>query len=89
MLQVWQGWSLHKDCLLNQDQNSQYHHNQNHHKGGYSPLNTNKPHSENILATVTKAVNDLSLLLREHTQKSHNSLSISKPYTQTPTSQTY
>ena len=62
-----------KDCPLNQDQNSQYHHSKNYHKGGYSPLNTNEPNSENTLATLAKAVNDLSLLLKEHTQKSHNS----------------
>ena len=63
-----------KDCPLNQDHNSQYYHSQNYHKGGYSPLNTSEPSSENTLATLAKAVNDLSLLLREHTQKSHNSL---------------
>ena len=51
-----------KDCPLNQDQNSQYHHSQNYHKGGYSPLNTNEPNSENTLATLAKAVTDLSLL---------------------------
>ena len=62
-----------KDCPLNQDQNSQYHHRQDYHKGGYSPLKTNEPNSENTLATLAKAVNDLSLLLKEHTQKSHNS----------------
>ena len=62
-----------KDCPLNQDQNSQYHHRQDYHKGGYSPLKTNEPNSENTLATLSKAVNDLSLLLKEHTQKSHNS----------------
>ena len=62
-----------KDCVLNQDQNSQYHHSQNYHKGGYSPLNSSEPSSENTLATLAKAVNDLSLLLREHTQKSHYS----------------
>ena len=61
-----------KDCPLNQG-HSQYHHSQNHHKGGYSPLNTNEPNSENTLATLAKAVNDLFLLLKEHTQKSHNS----------------
>ena len=76
-----------KDCPLNQDQNSQYHHSQNYHKGGYSLINTNEPNSENTLATLAMAVNDLSLLLKEHTQKSPNS-SISKPYPQTPTSQT-
>ena len=32
-----------------------------------------KPDSENTLATLAKAVNHLSLLLKEHTQKSHNS----------------
>ena len=62
-----------KDCPLNQDQNSQYHHRQDYHKGGYSPLKTDEPNSENTLATLAKAVNDLSLLLKEHTQKSHNS----------------
>ena len=61
------------DCPLNEDQNSQYHHSQNYHKGGYSPLNISEPNSGNTLATLAKAVNDLSLLLREHTQKSHNS----------------
>ena len=61
-----------KDCPLKQDQNSQYDHIQNYHKGEYSPLNTNEPNSENTLATLTKAVNDVSLLLKEHTQKSHN-----------------
>ena len=61
-----------KDCSLNQE-NSQYHHSPNHHKGGYSLLNTNIPNSENTLATLAKAVNDLSFLLKEHTQKSHNS----------------
>ena len=55
MLQVWQGWSLHKHCPLNQDQNSQDHHSQYYHKGGYS-------------ATLAKAVNNLSLLLKEHTK---------------------
>ena len=57
-----------KYCPLSQDKNSQYHHSQNYHKGGYSPLNTNEPNSENTLATLAKAVNDLSLLLKEHTQ---------------------
>ena len=78
---------LIKNCPLNQD-HSQYHHSQNHHKGGYSSLNTNESNSENTLATLAKAVNDLSLLLKEHTQKSHNFFSISKPYAQIPTSQT-
>ena len=64
---------LIKDCPLNWDQNSQCHHSQNYHKGGYSPLNNNEPNSENTLATLAKAVNDLSLLLKEHTQKSYNS----------------
>ena len=62
-----------KECPSNQNQNSQYHHSQNHHKGGYSPLNTNEPNSENTLVTLVKAVNDLSLLLKEHIQKPHNS----------------
>ena len=62
-----------KDCPLNQD-HSQYHHSQNHHKGGYSPLKINEPNSENTLATLAKAVNDQSLLLKEHTQKSHHSV---------------
>ena len=57
-----------KDCPSNQDQNSQYHHSQNCHKGDYSPLNTNESNSENILATLAKAANDLSLLLTKHTQ---------------------
>ena len=61
-----------KDCPLNQD-HSQYHHCQNYHKGGYSPLNTNESHSENTLATLAKAVSYLSLLWKEHTQKSYNS----------------
>ena len=52
-----------KDCPFNQDQNSQYLHSQNYHKGGDSPLNTNEPNSENTLATLAKAINDLSLLL--------------------------
>ena len=75
-----------KDCPLNQE-NSQYHHSQNHHKGGYSPLSTNIPNSEYTLATLAKAVNDLSLLLKEHTQKSHNSFQ-AQNNTHTPTSQT-
>ena len=62
-----------KDCPLNQDQNLQYHHSHNFHKGGYSPLNTNESNHGNTLATLSKAVNDLSLLLKEHTQKSPNS----------------
>ena len=62
-----------KDYPLNWDQNSQYHHSQNYHKGDYSPLNTNEPNSEDTLATLAKAVNDLSHLLKEHIQKSHNS----------------
>ena len=62
-----------KDCPLTQDQNLQYHHSPNHHKGGYLPLNINIPSSENTLTTLAKALNDLSLLLKEHTQKSHNS----------------
>ena len=37
---------------------------QDYHKGGYSPLKTNEPNSENTLATLAKAVNDLSLLLK-------------------------
>ena len=61
-----------KDCPLNQD-HSQYHHSQNHYKGGYSPLNTNESNSENTLATLAKTVNDLSLLLKEHTQNSFQS----------------
>ena len=61
-----------KDSPLNQD-HPLYHHSQNHHKGGYPSLNTNIPNSENTLATLAKAVNDISLLLKEHTQKSHNS----------------
>ena len=60
-----------KDCPLNQD-HSQYHYSQNNHKGGYSPLKTHETNSENTLATLAKAVYDLSLLLKEHTQKSHN-----------------
>ena len=35
-----------KDCPLNQDQNSQYYHRQEYHKGGYSPLKTNETNSE-------------------------------------------
>ena len=62
-----------KDCPLPQDQNSQYHHSPNYHKAGYSPLNTSEPNRESTLATLAKAVNDLSFLLKEHTQKSHNS----------------
>ena len=62
-----------KDCPLNWDQNPQYHHSQNYHKGGHSPPNTNEPNNENTLAILAKAVNDLSLLLKEHTHKSHNS----------------
>ena len=62
-----------KDCPLNQDLSSQYHQSQNYHKRGYSPLNTNEPNSENTLATLAKAVNDLSLLLKEHTQKPYKS----------------
>ena len=62
-----------KDCPLNQDQNSQYHYRQDYHEGGYSPFKTNEPNSENTLATLAKAVNDLSLLLKEHTQKLHHS----------------
>ena len=50
-----------KDCPLNQNQHLQYHHSQNYHKGGYPPLNTNEPNSEYTLATLAKAVNDLSL----------------------------
>ena len=76
-----------KDCPLNQDQHSQYHHRQNYHKGGYSPLKTNEPNSENTLATLAKAVNDLSLLLKEHTQKSRNSFQ-AQNNAHTPTSQT-
>ena len=75
-----------KDCPLNQD-HSQYHHSQNNHKGGYSPLKTNETNSENTLATLAKAVNDLSLLLKEHTQKSHNSFQ-AQNNTHTPTLQT-
>ena len=33
-----------KDCPLNQD-HSQYHHSQNNHKGGYSPLKSNETNS--------------------------------------------
>ena len=62
-----------KDCPSNQDQNSQCHHSQNYHNGGYSPINTNEPNSENKLVTLAKAVNDMSLLLREDKQKSNNS----------------
>ena len=61
-----------KDCPLNKE-NLQYHHRQDDHTGGYSPLNTNMSSSENTLATLAKAVNDLALLLKEHTQKSHHS----------------
>ena len=57
-----------KDCPLNQDKNSQYHHSQNYHKGGYSPFNTNEPNSENTLATLAKAVNGLSLSQRDYAQ---------------------
>ena len=67
-----QSFGSFPSCPLNKE-NSQYHYSQNHHKGGYSPLNTNIPNSENTLATLAKAVNDLSLLLKEHTQKSHYS----------------
>ena len=73
MLQCGKDGHFIKDCSSTQDQNSQYHHSHNHHKGGYSPPNTNIPNSDNTLATLAKAVNDLSLLLKEHTQKSHNS----------------
>ena len=75
-----------KDCPLNQE-NSQYCHSQNHHKGGYSPLNTNIPNSENTLATLAKAVNNLSLAEGTHT-KITQLFSSSKPYMQTPPLQT-
>ena len=73
MLQVWQGRSFHKRLSFKSGSNSQYHHSKDYHKGSYSPLNINEPNSENTLATLAKAVNDLSFLLKEHTQKSHNS----------------
>ena len=73
MLQVWQGWSFHIRLSFKSGSISRYHHSQNYHKGGYSPLKTNEPNSENTLATLAKAVNDLSLLLKGHTHKSHNS----------------